>query len=69
MVNRLDSITSEADTNPQHAIERLDSLGIDVRNCSEALAMKYQLVKIRLHDKAYLVATSDITILLNLNKC
>ncbi len=59
MVNRLDSITAEADTNPQRAIERFDSLSIDTRNCSEELAMKYQLVRIRLYDKAYIRAKSD----------
>lgn len=35
MVNRLDSITAETDTNPQHAIEKIGSLGIDTRLSSD----------------------------------
>lgn len=68
---RLDDIKAVGDTNPQLASLMLDTINGRVRKASEPVNMKYDLLRIRLNDKAYFVATSDsmIKILLNLNKC
>ena len=41
----------------------LDSLSASVRDMTERTAMKHDLLKLRLQDKSYIVASSDLTIM------
>lgn len=59
---RMDAIKEVGDTNPKLAIKMADSLEAVVRNQPQKTTMKYDLLKIRLNDKAYISATSDIII-------
>lgn len=62
LLDKLKSIQSIGDSNPQQALLMLDSLGVQVRSQSEYIKNKYDLLKIRLNDKAYITHSSDILI-------
>ncbi len=59
IMERLDYIKAVGDTNPRLASLMLDTINGRVRRALEPVNMKYDLLRIRLNDKAYLVATSD----------
>lgn len=61
-IDTLDSIKRVGDSNPDTALLMLDSLAAGVRGESEYVRNKYELLKIRLCDKAYRTATSDVAI-------
>lgn len=61
-LGKLDQIKTIGDRNPDKAIVMLDSLEIGIRDESEYVKHKYDLLRIRLNDKAYKVPTSDIMI-------
>ena len=50
------------DENPDKALVMLDSLEIEIREMSEYAKCKYDLLRIRLNDKAYNMPTSDLMI-------
>lgn len=50
------------DEDPNQALVMLDSLEIKIREMGEYAKHKYDLLRIRLNDKAYNVATSDLMI-------
>ncbi len=50
------------DEDPNQALVMLDSLEIEIREMGEYARNKYDLLRIRLNDKAYNVATSDLMI-------
>lgn len=58
--NKIDYIKSIGDTNPSLAMSMLDSLDINIRNQPERVIKKFDLLKLRVQDKAYITATSDI---------
>ena len=62
LTKKMDEIKRIGNDNPQKALLMLDSIGVDIRDASEADIMKFDLLKIRLRDKAYIPATSDISI-------
>lgn len=62
ILHQMEQIKSEGNTNPQLAMRMLDSIQTDVRQSDEYIQMKYDLLNIRLHDKAYIKPTSDLTI-------
>lgn len=59
---KMDCIKSVGNENPEQALAMLDSLELDVRNGNEYLQNKYDLLQIRLRDKANIQHTSDIKI-------
>lgn len=59
---KLERIKTVGNDNPELALAMLDSLDIQIRDESEYIKMKYDLLKIRLNDKAYHAPISDITI-------
>lgn len=59
---RMDYIKEVGDTNPQLAMRMADSLEQSMRGMPEGVTMKYDLLRIRIQDKAYVPATSDIPI-------
>ena len=61
-IDTLDNIKRVGDSNPDTALLMLDSLVAGVRGESEYVRNKYELLKIRLCDKAYRPATSDVAI-------
>ena len=61
-IDALDNIKRVGDSNPDTALLMLDSLAEGVRGESEYVRNKYELLKIRLCDKAYRPATSDVAI-------
>ena len=61
-IDTLDNIKRVGDSNPDTALLMLDSLAEGVRGESEYVRNKYELLKIRLCDKAYRTATSDVAI-------
>ena len=61
-IDTLDNIKRVGDSNPDTALLMLDSLAEGVRGESEYVRNKYELLKIRLCDKAYRSATSDVAI-------
>ena len=61
-IDTLDNIKRVGDSNPDTALLMLDSLAAGVRGESEYVRNKYELLKIRLCDKAYRPATSDVAI-------
>lgn len=58
----LERIKAAGDDNPQRAIAMLDSLEFEVRESDEYTRAKYDLLRIRLNDKAENMPTSDIVI-------
>ena len=61
-IDALDNIKRVGDSNPDTALLMLDSLAEGVRGECEYVRNKYELLKIRLCDKAYRSATSDVAI-------
>lgn len=61
-IDTLDNIKRVGDSNPDTALLMLDSLAAGIRGESEYVRNKYELLKIRLCDKAYRLATSDVAI-------
>lgn len=61
-IDTLDNIKRVGDSNPDTALLMLDSLAAGIRGESEYVRNKYELLKIRLCDKAYRSATSDVAI-------
>lgn len=57
-----ENIKMIGDEDPDHALVMLDSLEIEIREMGEYAQNKYDLLRIRLNDKAYNVATSDLMI-------
>ena len=62
LLDRMKTIQDVGDSNPRQALLMLDSLGVQVRSQSEYVKNKYDLLKIRLNDKAYITHNSDIVI-------
>ena len=62
MMDKLDQIKHVGDSDPATALAMLDSLEIEMRAESEYTRNKYDLLRIRLNDKADKTATSDIVI-------
>ena len=62
VMDRLDQIKHVGDSDPATALAMLDSLEIEMRAESEYTRNKYDLLRIRLNDKADKTATSDIVI-------
>jgi len=62
LLDKMKSIQDIGDSNPKQALLMLDSLDIQVRLKSEYIKCKYDLLKIRLNDKAYINHSSDIVI-------
>lgn len=61
-LKEMEHIKAIGDENPQEALVMLDSLVIDVRDESEYVRAKYDLLAIRLNDKADNIPSSDIVI-------
>ena len=61
-LGRMEQIKAIGDSDPQMALSMLDSLEIEVRDKSDYIKSKYDLLRIRLNDKAYKLPTSDIMI-------
>ena len=61
-IDTLDNIKRVGDSNTDTALLMLDSLAAGIRGESEYVRNKYELLKIRLCDKAYRPATSDVAI-------
>lgn len=62
VADRLDDIKTVGDSNPELALQMLDSLALDVRRESRHTQSTFDLLHIRLSDKADIAATSDIAI-------
>ena len=61
-LRKMERIKAIGDNDPKKALSMLDSLEIEVRGKSEYVKNKYDLLRIRLNDKAYIMPTSDIMI-------
>lgn len=57
---KIDHIKTIGDTNAILALEMLDSLDTNIRTQSEDVIKKYDMARLRVQDKAYIAATSDI---------
>ena len=62
ILTRMEEIKKTGDYNPELALKMLDSLQADINDHSTYVQHKYQLLNIRLNDKAYKMPTSDILI-------
>lgn len=60
MSTKIDHIKTIGDTNAILALKMLDSLDTNIRNQSEDVIKKYDMARLRVQDKAYIAATSDI---------
>ena len=58
----MEQIRAIGDTNPNKALSMLDSLEVEIRGERKYITHKYDLLRIRLNDKAYKLPTSDIMI-------
>lgn len=61
-LDRMERIKEIGNENPKMALVMLDSLEADIRNESDYVKNKYDLLKIRLNDKAENMPSSDIMI-------
>jgi hypothetical protein len=61
-LKRLEYIKAIGDRSPNEALSMLDSLEVEIRTENEYVKYKYDLLRIRLNDKAYKMPTSDIMI-------
>lgn len=59
---KLEEIKHKGDDNPLTALAMLDSLEMEVRESDEYTKAKYDLLRIRLNDKADIIPNSDIAI-------
>lgn len=62
LTDRLEEIKHEGDSDPLTALAMLDSLEMEVRESDEYTKAKYDLLRIRLNDKADNIPNSDIAI-------
>lgn len=62
ILTRIDEIKQAGDNDPELALKMLDSLQADINDYSTYVQHKFQLLNIRLNDKAYKMPTSDILI-------
>lgn len=62
VLGELEHIKAVGDESPQKALLMLDSLEMDIRECNEYVRAKYDLLRIRLNDKADNMPVSDIVI-------
>lgn len=62
-IKKLERIKAIGDNNPTLAIKMLDSVSINMQSTSKRIRMKCELLNIRLHDKAFIPATSDTKIM------
>ena len=62
VIEKMEEIKCVGDKNPEMALDMLDSLTVQIREESEYAKKKYDLLKIRLNDKAFIKHTNDITI-------
>ena len=62
IMEKMEQIKTFGNTNPEAALTMLDSLELDVRDKSEYVRNKYDLLRIRLNDKAYHMPSSDLMI-------
>lgn len=58
----MEQIKTVGDKDPNAALMMLDSLAVEIKGCSEYANAKYDLLRVRLNDKAYNMPTSDIQI-------
>lgn len=61
-LTKMNNIKAVGDTNPTLAFRMLDSIKLEVRHGSKYMQVKYDLLEIRLKDKLYIEATSDLDI-------
>lgn len=61
-LGRIEQIKAIGDSDPEKALSMLDSLEIEIRDESDYVKNKFDLLHIRLNDKAYKIPTSDIMI-------
>ena len=61
-LNEMEQIKEIGNENPQQGLAMLDSIEIRIRNESEYVKHKYDLLRIRLNDKANNIPISDIMI-------
>lgn len=61
-LQRIEEIEAVGDNDPQLALLMLDSIKPSTRKCSEYVQKKYDLLEIRLKDKAYVPMNSDIMV-------
>ena len=61
-LDRMERIKEIGNENPKMALVMLDSLEADIRNESDYAKNKYDLLRIRLNDKAENMPSSDIMI-------
>ena len=59
VLGRLEQIKKAGDSNPREALKMLDSLTTQIKDESEYVRMKYDLLNLRLNDKAYIIPSSD----------
>lgn len=62
LLDKMEQIKQVGNGNPTLAMEMLDSIQLKVREESEYVQKKYDLLDVRLHDKADIPATSDIMV-------
>ena len=62
LLKRMEQIKRIRNDQPESAISMLDSLKMEANNASEYDRMKYELLSIRLHDKADILPASDVQI-------
>ena len=62
VLDKMEHIKGIGNENPQQALTMLDSLEIDIRDASDYVKAKYDLLRIRLNDKADNIPTSDVVI-------
>ena len=62
LLNKMEQIKLIGNAQPEIAISMLDSIQLEVVDASEYARMKYELLSIRLRDKADIIPTSDVAI-------
>ena len=62
IMEKMEQIKTVGNHDPEKALAMLDSLDIDIRNENDYARHKYDLLRIRLNDKAYNLPISDIMI-------
>lgn len=62
ILNEVEQIKIIGNENPQKALVMLDSLEMEIRECGDYAKAKYNLLRIRLNDKADNIHTSDVII-------
>lgn len=60
LLRKMDRIKKIGDTVPENALLMLDSMDTQIRNMPKHIQMKYDLIGLRLHDKADDIPNSDI---------